>query len=185
MNPIEQLDTIVPSLIDLVDGIWYAQLEEPTPCATFTVHDVIDHMIVGGATFAPLFRGEMPQPVSAPAVYGWVPAAEFRTTMTELVAAAKSPGALDRTILSPFGDVTGDTFARFVAFDGLVHGWDLARGTGQAWAPSDELVEAVEAFVRHAIAPELRDGDTFKDPTVIPAGAGPLERLVAFSGRTV
>ena len=185
MTPIEQLETIVPSLAGVVDRIWYGQLDDPTPCAAFTVHDVIDHMIVGGGTFAPLFRGETPQGVTAPAVYGWVPAAEFRTAMTELVAAAKSPGAMDRVIVSPFGEVSGDTFARFVAFDGLVHGWDLACATGQPWAPSDELVEAVEAFARQAIAPAMRDGDTFKDPTTVPADAGPLERLVAFSGRAV
>jgi uncharacterized protein (TIGR03086 family) len=183
MTPIEQLESIVPLLTGVVDRIWYGQLDDPTPCAAFTVHDVIDHMIVGSGTFAPLFRGETPTGVTAPAVYGWVPAAEFRAAMTELVAAATSPGALDRVIVSPFGAVSGDTFARFVAFDGLVHGWDLARATSQPWEPSDELVEVVEAFAREAITPAMRDGDTFKDPTIVPAGAGPLERLIAVSGR--
>ena len=29
-----------------------------------------------------------------------------------------------------------------------------------------------------------RDGDTFADATELPAGATPIERLVAFTGRT-
>jgi uncharacterized protein (TIGR03086 family) len=185
MTPIEQLSQIVPALTDLVDRIWHGQLDLPTPCAKFTVHDVLDHMLVGGGTFAPLFRGETPPEVKAPVVYGWVPAAEFAATMKELLAAVQSPGALDRVIPSPFGQIDGETFARLVAFDGLIHGWDLARATGQKWAPSVEVVAAVDAFARQAIAPEMRDGDTFANPTVVPADADQLERLVAFSGRTV
>ena len=90
----------------------------------------------------------------------------------------------DRTIVSPLGEVTGDTFARFVAFDALIHGWDLAHATGQSWSPSDELVAAVGAFARDAIAPDMRDGQTFKVATQASDDAGPLERLVAFSGRS-
>ncbi|MEQ1700568.1 MAG: TIGR03086 family metal-binding protein [Ilumatobacteraceae bacterium] len=183
MTPIEQLEHIIPALSEVVGRIWYSQLEAPTACAEFDVHDVIDHMIVVGGSFAPLFRGEAPTEVSAPAVYGWVPATEFTATMNDLLAAVQSPGALDRTIPSPFGEVSGDTFARFVAFDGLIHGWDLAQATGQTWAPPAELVEAVEGFARMAITAEMRDGRTFKDALPTATDAGPLDRLVAFSGR--
>ena len=184
MTPIEQLEHIIPALSEVVGRIWYSQLEAPTACAEFNVHDVIDHMIVGGGTFAPLFRGETPTGVTAPAVYGWVPVSEFNQTMGDLLAAVQSPEALDRTIPSPFGEISGDTFARFVAFDGLIHGWDLAHATGQVWAPPAELVEAVEEFARMAITPEMRDGRTFKDAEAALPGAGALDRLVAFSGRT-
>ncbi len=183
MTPIEQLEYIVPALNHVVQHIWYGQLDAPTPCAKFSVHDVIDHMIVGGNTFAPLFRGEAPPEVNAPFVYGWVPATEFSATMNSLLAAVQSPGALERVIHSPFGEVSGDTFARLVAFDGLVHGWDLAQATGQVWAPPTEVVEAVEAFASVAIAPEMRDGETFKDAVSVPMGATAMERVVAFSGR--
>jgi uncharacterized protein (TIGR03086 family) len=185
MTPIEQLSHIIPALNGVVDRIWYGQLDASTPCAKFTVHDVLDHMIVGGGTFAPLFRGETPSDVKAPAVYGWVPAAEFKATMEDLLSAVQSPGALDRVIQSPFGEVDGDTFARFVAFDGLIHGWDLAQATGQVWAPPIDVIAAVDAFAREAIAPAMRDGETFKEPAPEPAHAGPLEHLVAFSGRVI
>ena len=51
-------------------------------------------------------------------------------------------------------------FARFVVFDGLVHGWDLATATGQPYEPRGALVAEVDAFARQALDP-LRDGDTF------------------------
>ena len=58
MQPIDQLSYIVPTLTALVDRIEPTQLNDPTPCAEFTVHDVLDHMIVGGGSFAYSFRGE-------------------------------------------------------------------------------------------------------------------------------
>lgn len=185
MTPIEQLSHIIQALTGVVDRMWFGQLEAPTPCERFSVHDVLDHMIVGAGTFAPLFRGEQPTEVTPPAVYGWVPSGEFAATMQELLDAVQSPGALDRVIPSPFGEVSGETFARFVAFDALIHGWDLATATGQTWSPAPEVVAAVDEFARAAVAPAMRDGDTFKEATPVAPEATPLQRLVAFSGRSL
>lgn len=185
MEPKEQLSSILPTLCDTVDRIQVDQLTDPTPCDKFTVHDVLDHMIVLGGSFSYLFRDEEPPEIKPPAIYGIVPARQFRETMDDLRAAVHSPGALDRTISAPIGEMPGSTFARFVAFDGLVHGWDLATATGQAFEPPAEVIASVDEFARAAITPEMRDGDTFKEPTVPPTSAGPLDRLAAFSGRTV
>ena len=78
----------------------------------------------------------------------------------------------------------GETFARFVVLDGLVHGWDMAMATGQPYEPSDALVADVEAFAQGALAP-LRDGTTFAEPVEPPPSATPIERLAAFTGRRV
>ena len=103
--------------------------------------------------------------------------------MADLLDAVQSPGALTRIVNAPFGEVSGEVFARFVAFDGLVHGWDLASATGQTYNPPDELVAEIDAFARQALAPDMRDGDTFAAETDAPLDAGPMARLVAFSGR--
>jgi uncharacterized protein (TIGR03086 family) len=185
MQPIDQLSYIVPTLIALVDRIETDQLISRTPCAQFAVHDVLDHMIVLGGSFAYGFRGEEVPEIKAPPVYGRVPAAEFRTAMEGLLEAVKSPGATERTISAPIGDVPGDVFARFVAFDGLIHGWDLATATGLDFELQGCVIDAVDQFARAALGPELRDGDTFKDETVAPETASQLDRLAAFSGRSL
>jgi uncharacterized protein (TIGR03086 family) len=185
MHVTEQLSYVLPTLSATVDRIYGMQLDAPTPCREFTVHDVLDHMIVGGGTFAHLFRGEEPPEIEPPAVYGWVPTKEFRQVMDDLLDAVTSPGALERTIPTPLGEMPGSDFARFVAFDGLIHGYDLATATGQEYDPPAELVAAVDEFARGAITPEMRDGETFADPTTPPDDASALQRLVAFSGRTV
>ena len=101
------------------------------------------------------------------------------------MGAIRSPGALDRTVAAPFGEMPGEAFARFVVLDGLVHGWDLATATGQTYAPSAALVAAADGFARQAIAPEMRDGDTFAAAVAPPAGATPIEALAAFTGRNI
>jgi uncharacterized protein (TIGR03086 family) len=185
MGPIEQLEQILPAVVAVAGAIEPGQLTNATPCAQFVVSDIFDHMVVLGGTFAQLFRGEEPQAVAAPLRDGRVPAAVFEAAMGDLLDAIRSPGALERTLVTPVGTMPGEAFARLVAFDGLVHGWDLARSTGQALVVPDDVVAAVDEFARAALQPEMRDGDTFKDETTPPAGAGRLERLVAFSGRTV
>jgi uncharacterized protein (TIGR03086 family) len=185
MGPTEQLSYILPTCCALVDRIQVMQMNEPTPCDEFTVHDVLNHMMVLGGTFTYLFRGEDPPELSPPGVYGWVPSKEFREVMDDLLEAIASPGALGRTIDSPLGSMDGETFARLVAFDGLVHSWDLATATGQRVELPPRVVEAVSSFAHRALTDDMRDGDTFKQPTDTEPSAGAIARLAAFSGRTV
>jgi uncharacterized protein (TIGR03086 family) len=185
MEPIEQLSYILPTLNATVDRIQTMQMNDPTPCSKFTVHDVLNHMIVLGGTFTYSFRGEDAPELRAPGVYGWVPAAEFREVMDDLLAAVKSPGAMERQVTTPMGEMPGETFARLVAFDGLMHGWDLASSTGQRFEVPPAVICAVDEFARSALTSEMRDGDTFKDATTVPDDASQLERLAAFSGRSL
>ena len=107
MHPIEQLTYILPTVSSVVDRIQVMQMNDPTPCDNFTVHGILDHMMVLGATFTYWFRGEEAPELSPPGVYGWVPASEFREVMDDLLAAVKSPGAMERTIDSPVGAMPG------------------------------------------------------------------------------
>ena len=185
MGPIEQLSAILPAVNDLVDTIAVDQLGAPTPCTEFTVHDVLDHMIVLGGSFAYLFRGETPPEAAAPAVYGRVPAAELRETMDDLLAAVRSDGAMERILDTPIGELDGETFARVVAFDGLVHGWDLAVATGRPFRVDPTVVAAVHGFAQEALTDDLRSTGMFAPATEPPSDASPIEALAAHSGRTV
>jgi uncharacterized protein (TIGR03086 family) len=178
MQPLDQLDQLGPLLAGVVTSIRPEQLELSTPCDRFTVGGVLDHMVGGATMFAAAFRGTAPGEPPADSLAAFVP------VLTDLAAAMHEPGALDRTIASPFGDVDGETFARFVVLDGLVHGWDLATATGQRYEPPDALVADVVAFASGALD-ALRDGDTFATATATAASATPMERLAALTGRSV
>ena len=177
MDPVTQLQTLGPHLGAVVAGISSAQLDNPTPCTEFTVRGVLEHMIGGASAFTAAYRGDEP---TAPDLRD--PLGSFGPALGELVAAISAPGALDRTVQAPFGEVPGETFARFVVLDGLVHGWDLATATDQPYSPPDELVAAVDAFARQAVDP-LRDGQTFAAAVDPAPGATPIERLANYTGR--
>lgn len=177
MDPITQLEQLGPRLGAVVAGITTDQLDNPTPCTEFTVRGVLEHMIGGAATFAAAYRGDS---ATEPDVRD--PLGAFGPALGDLVAAISAPGALDRTVQAPFGAVPGDTFARFVVLDGLVHGWDLATATGQPYDPPDELIAAVDTFAHQAIDP-LRDGTTFAAAVEPAAGASRIERLANYTGR--
>jgi uncharacterized protein (TIGR03086 family) len=177
MKVLDQLDQLGPLLAGVVAGISPDQLDNSTPCADFTVRGVLEHMIGGATVFTAAFRGVAPGDADFNDVLG-----DFGATLTRLAEAMHSPGALERTIAAPFGDVPGSSFAEYVVLDGLVHGWDLAVATGQSYEPPDELVAAAEDYARRTLD-SLRDGQAFS-PAVEPApSATPIERLAAFTGR--
>lgn len=177
MDPLTQLAQVGPLLAETVGAITPDQLDRPTPCAEFTVRGVLEHMIGGATAFSAAYRGESPTEADTSDVL-----AAFGPALNDLAAAISAPGALERTIASPFGELPGDTFARFVVLDGLVHGWDLATATGQAYNPPDELVAEVDAYAHQTLDP-LRDSQTFTAAVDAPADATPIERLAAYTGR--
>jgi uncharacterized protein (TIGR03086 family) len=179
MEPLDQLDRLGPILAGVVGDITPAELDNATPCSGFTVRGVLEHMVGGATAFAAAFRGQAPGAVPDGDVL-----ASFGPALNDLATAMHEPGSLDRTVQAPFGAVPGETFARFVVLDGLVHGWDLSTATGRAYDPPRDLVDAVTAFAHGALDP-LRDGDTFAAATEPPADATPLQRLVAYTGRAV
>lgn len=179
MDPLAQFEQLGPVLGGVIAGLRPSQLDEPTPCDGFSVRGVLEHMIGGATMFAAAYRGEdAPEPDVADPISG------VQAALGELAASISAPGALDRTIHSPFGQVDGESFARFVVLDGLVHGWDLATATDQSYAPPAELVGAVMEFAERTLDP-LRDGQTFKAAVEPAADATPMERLAAYTGRAV
>jgi uncharacterized protein (TIGR03086 family) len=177
MDPITQLEQLGPHLGGVVARITPDQLDNATPCAEYTVRGVLEHMISGATTFAAAYRGDA---ADEPDLSD--PLRDFHDVLGDLVGAVSAPGALDQTVAAPFGEVPGETFARFIALDGLVHGWDLATATGQAYDPPAELVAAADAFARQALD-ALRDGQTFADATAADPAASSIVHLAAYTGR--
>ena len=185
MDGKQQLTIIIPMLNEVARGIEERHLTNPTPCTELTVAGVLEHMIGLGSMFAPMFRGEDPTELDAADAPETPRTERFQAVMDDLLAAVNSPGALDRTIQTPGGQMPGAAFARMVALDGLVHGWDLASSTGQPWLPPRELVVEVDTFAREAVSDDLRASGAFGPECDVAADASALEGLIAFTGRAV
>ena len=66
---------------------------------------------------------------------GGDPAAAYAEAAAAALAAAAAGDALTRVHVTPLGEMPGPALAGFTTLDILVHGWDLARATGQPSGP--------------------------------------------------
>lgn len=181
MNALTQLDVVIPALQQLAAETSLEQLDARTPCEEWQVRDLLGHLVVSGTIAAAAVRGEE-SPAEIPVGPDEILTATAKAALADIDEAFRRPGSLERMVVTTFGPMPGVTFARFLAFEGLMHTWDLATATGRSVDVPDDVVAAIDAFAR-AITPDLRGPGTFGTEVEPAAGASPLERLVAFSGR--
>ncbi len=188
MPPSDEITYQVDTLRALVAGTKPDQMHNPTPCANWDVRELINHFVGGAHMFASAFRGEE-QHIDAdapmPDLVGNDPSASLDAALADFNAAIDAPGAMDKVINLPFGQIPGPIVLEILKFDLLVHAWDLSQATGQKFDPPAEVAEQGLQTAQMIIAPPARDGDTFKDEVSAPASASALEKLVAFTGRTI
>jgi uncharacterized protein (TIGR03086 family) len=186
----QQLDTVMPALVTLVKGVQTEQLDAPTPCSEWSVRDLLGHLVGGGHMFAGAFRADPSSSMDAAGdpIGDREPADALQHAIDDFTSAIAEPGAAERMVTLPFGQMPGEAVMRLVAADLLIHGWDLATATGQRWEPDQALAAEALAFERQAVQPAMRgeagSGMPFGPEQQAAPGAGPLQQLVAFAGRT-
>jgi uncharacterized protein (TIGR03086 family) len=181
----ELIEAAVQSTRGVLEGVRPEQLEDPSPCRSWTVGDVINHMIETHRNFVAMMAGgELARPTAAVAAPGFL--ADFDDASAATIAAFRAPGALERILRLPFGEVPGAVAAQLAATDTLIHGWDVARATGQ---PTDLApVESVELLENaRKMLPDSARGPEGQAPFGPECQAGPgatnADRLAAFLGR--
>jgi uncharacterized protein (TIGR03086 family) len=91
---------------------------------------------------------------------------------------------LDGTVPGPGGSELPAPFAASILpIELLLHGWDLAEGSGQRLHVSDELVAYVRTLAE-TVVPAVRGNGSFADEVAPAVGASAVDRLAAFAGRT-
>ncbi|MFF1920400.1 TIGR03086 family metal-binding protein [Streptomyces sp. NPDC058221] len=174
----------IAALLDAVDD---TRLSGPTPCPGVTVGALLAHIGGLAVAFRDAARKELgPTTDTAPEVADMVLADGWRSTLPGaldgMVAAWRSPAAWQGMTRAGSVDLPGE-IAGMVGLNELVlHGWDLARATGQPFG-------AEEPHLRSTLALLADLGDTppagapFGPPVPVPDDAPLLDRAVARSGR--
>ena len=83
----------------------------------------------------------------------------------------------DKDVLEKAGPTLGIAFA-----DQLLHGWDLAKATGQDATMPPGLAEAAYETIHGRFTEKQRQG-VFKPEVQVGADASPQEKLLAYTGR--
>jgi uncharacterized protein (TIGR03086 family) len=172
-------------MAQLLASIGDEQLGAPTPCPNTSLGDLVDH--IGSLTtgFTLVARKEsgsakgVPTPDATNLEAGW----RERVTgdLRTLAIAWREPAAWDGMTKAAGIDLPGEV-AGLVALDELVvHGWDVAVASDQAYDPTVDEIEAATQFVTGFDAP--RDGNLFGPIVAASDDASPLDRLLGLTGR--
>jgi uncharacterized protein (TIGR03086 family) len=150
------------------------RLDAATPCDGWDVRTLLNHMLDTARFFvSSATGGDAPLPAPAPPdLIGDDPIASFDAARDDMLRTYGEPGTIDRT---------GPSLA--IAFsDQLLHGWDLARATGQDSTMPDGLAEEAYEAIHGRFTDDQRRG-IFKPAVPIGDAASAQDRLLAYTGR--
>jgi uncharacterized protein (TIGR03086 family) len=189
VDPLDPLDLLARALDQTGALIARARPDQaglPTPCRSFDLRTLVNHVVLDVRGFtAPAGGGTFEQRGDDVIGDDW--AGTFRTAADGLLAAWRRPGALDRTVRLPFGEVGARWHVDQQVTDLAVHGWDIARATGQPTELDPEIGRLALNWGGQNLQPRFRgdeaSGASF-GPEVPVAGDAPLyDRLAGFFGR--
>jgi len=184
-DELADLDRALAATETVVAGIRAGQWAAPTACTELDVRGVLNHLVSGNLLFAALVRGE-PLPDRAEDHLDGDPLAAFQRAAGELREAFAAPGALTSVYTAPFGSGPGAVLLHVRLVELLVHGWDLARATGQqADFPADVAERTLAATRRQLTSRPEGPGAPFAAEIPVAAGASAVDRLAGFLGRPV
>lgn len=163
------------------------QLSDPTPCPEYAVRHLLGHLLGLALAFRDAGRKDLgpttdtsPQAAVPDIGPGWREA--LPQALDELAGAWRDPAAWTGETRAGGVSLPG-AVAGAVAVDELVvHGWDLARATGQAYEPDPAALAATHPFLA-AAADDPARGDIFGPVVLVPDDAPLLDRVIGLSGR--
>jgi uncharacterized protein (TIGR03086 family) len=189
MESYAAFEQAVASTAETVKGVRADQMAAPTPCMEWDVRTLLNHVLGTLWLSEALFTDAAPRHPMAPGgvpgadLAGDDPAAAYAEASAAALAAAGTGDTLTRVHVTPMGDMPGPVLAGFTTLDILVHGWDLAKATGQPAALADPLAGHVLAFAHQALAEEEHRAGRIGPAVAVPADAPVTDRLAGFLGR--
>jgi uncharacterized protein (TIGR03086 family) len=172
-------------MTDLIRAIPDDLLDAPTPCAAYALGDLLDHVsaLTAGLTAA-ANRTSLPE---GPPTAGDASrlGGDWRTRIPQELAALteawRDPMARRGMIKAGGIEMPGEAAALVALEELVIHGWDVARATGQHYACDETALEAVVGFFS-LFTQEMRE-NAYSAPLAVPDEVPLLDTVVALSGR--
>ena len=171
----------------LADGVADDQLSGPTPGPELAVRNLLGHLLGLTVAFRDAARKDLgvttdTSPDSAVPDIGPGWREELPKVLDELAEAWRAPGARSGMTRAGGLDLPGEVAAAVAVDELVIHGWDLARATGQDYAPDPAALQASHDFLLAGVDDPDR-GQIFGPVVPVPADAPLLDRAIGLSGR--
>lgn len=190
MDHAEHLARGVDVAVTAIRGADPARFDGPSPCSEFTVRQALSHLAFGLllAEYAALRKDWEPGWAGsndAPYLVG-VPEGEWAARAAAQGEATKrawaDPAAWEGEASFGGGAMPAAAIGSMMTAEFVVHGWDVAAGSGQRLDVPAGLGEAVLEAV-DSIASMGRDGGWYGPEVEVPSDASAFERALGASGR--
>ena len=163
----------VPPTVAVVRGVKPDHLDAPTPCRDWTVRGLIGHLREWGPALAA--AGRKQEATS--------PAGDIETVYEDLVAAWSEPAAWQGTTrVGGPQELPAPMIGGMVLAEVVVHGWDLARATGQEVDWDAGLLAVVHREI-DATARLGREMGVYGPEVPVDASREPVARALGLTGR--
>lgn len=183
---VELHDGALESTGRIVREIAGDQWEASTPCEEWNVRELTNHVVAGNLWAGELAAGKTIDDVGDGLdgdLLGEDPARAYEHSAKIASDVFKAPGALEAPCAVSYGPVPGEVYAGHRFIDVLVHGWDLARATGQPTTLDPDLVQGAINVIEPQLE-LLRASGMFGTDVQVPEGADAETTLLAWLGRS-
>ncbi|MFC8093742.1 TIGR03086 family metal-binding protein [Streptomyces sp. NPDC057301] len=171
----------------LAEAVTDEQLSAPTPCPEMAVRNLLGHLLGLSVAFRDAGRKDLgattdtsPEAAEPDIGPGW--REELPKVLDELSEVWRDPEAWTGMTRAGGIDLPGAVAAAVAVDELVIHAWDLARATGQEYAPDPAALQASHDFLLASVDDPGRDS-IFGPVVPVPAGAPLLDRAVGLSGR--
>jgi uncharacterized protein (TIGR03086 family) len=173
IDPLVAAEACLSAIQPVLRGLTSEDKPKATPCDDFTCHELAEHLMGGLVQLGQMAGATLtiPDGISLEGKVSSLVDQNVQAWLAyddEMTVDGRLPSSMAQAIIS---------------LELLLHGWDLAQALGQQMRVSDELVAYVSSIVTPIITGG-RDRGSFKAEVEAEAGAGALDRLAAFAGRT-
>jgi len=153
-------------------------LARPSPCTEYTVGEVGQHLVRSMVLLASVAGERLGSPAAGP-LEGQV------TATAEAALAAWRGRGLGGSVAVGRSTLPASLAVEIIPLELLVHGWDLARATGQPYDPEPAVLEAAQSFLAMFASPDTPAGPDvpFGPSQTVPGDAPLLHQVVALAGR--
>ena len=169
---------------DIASNVTESQLSSATPCSEFDVKSLANHLAGFYGMSAMAARKQTLAGEPGADIVGSDPAGVIPGMIQGAVAAWQEPGSTEgKTQFGP-GEYDAGFAATITLFETVMHGWDLAKGTGQALQVSDDVGEAIFGIAQQICNDDSRgEGSRFGPEINVSADASAFEKALGLSGR--
>ncbi|MFD6275528.1 TIGR03086 family metal-binding protein [Streptomyces sp. NPDC060209] len=182
------LEPAARQIRELIGTVDDRQLAGPTPCPDYSVRELLGHLLGLTVAFRDAAHKKIGTSTGTPPTSSLpVLPADWRTALPplldELVAAWRSPAAQEGMTQAGGVDLPGQIAGLVVRNELVVHGWDLARSTGQDFRADEASLHSSEALLAPGDDDRSGPDAIFGPPVPVPADAPLVDRVIALSGR--